>query len=93
MAKSVADHGVIIVEQVINWVANNPVDPPAGNVDQIGRSDAELALWHVRPYVVSVEAGWQVRCLDGKISDRPSRWEMVSDLIVALAFANLQVCL
>jgi hypothetical protein len=85
----ITERGVIIAERVIEGIAINPANQPPERVEHLRRSDEEMELWLRRPYVVGMEGAWQVRCLDCKSSDRPSRWETVSELDEAVAFARM----
>lgn len=83
----ITERGVIVAERIIEGIAINPVNQPPERVEHLRRSDGEMELWLRRPYVVRMEGVWQVRCLDCKSSDRPSRWETVEDLSEAVTLA------
>ena len=80
---------MIVAERFIEGIAINPANQPPERVEHLRRSDEEMELWLKRPYVVWVDDAWQVRCLDCKSSDRPSRWETVKELDEAVAFARM----
>lgn len=61
----------------------DPADAP-GVCDHMRRSEAEVARWRRRPYVVTVAGGYEVRCLDGLRSDRPTTWATVRTLAEAM---------
>ncbi len=85
----ITERGVIVAERIIDGIAINPVNQPADQLEHLRRSDEEMELWLRRTYVVRIEGAWQVRCLDCKSSDRPSRWETVTELDEAVAFAQI----
>ncbi len=85
----ITERGVIIAEHIIEGIAINPANQPPERVEHLRRSDEEMELWLRRTNVVRIEGAWQVRCLDCKSSDRPSRWETVSELDEAVAFAQM----
>ena len=89
----ITERGVIVAERIIEGIAINPTNEPPERVEHLRRSDEEMELWLGRPYVVRIEGAWQVRCLDCKSSDRPSRWETVTELDEAVAvFPNVTSC-
>lgn len=52
------------------------------------RPSAELDLWWDRPYLVTCDAGFDVRCLDGGAWDRPTFYGVAPDMGSAIAMAR-----
>lgn len=82
------DSGDIMASSIIDGIAVDPWSPPIEGVEHLRRTEQELALWRRRPYVVSVSGGWEVRCLDGLQSDRPTAWGVVPTLDQAISHAR-----
>lgn len=76
MALLLSYDGIIIAEKIIDGVPVNPLNPPLDGVEHIRRSHEEIALWRNRPFITHADSVWQVRCLDGKTSDKISNWEL-----------------
>jgi hypothetical protein len=69
-----------------------PVDPalPEGfyETPNDDRSDAEIAEWWDKPYAVTVDGAYDVRCLDGGAWDRPTFYGLVTTLLEAQEIAK-----
>ena len=79
MALLLSHDGIIIAEKIVDGVPVNPVNSPLDGVEHIHRSHEEITLWRNRPFITHVGNVWQVRCLDGKTSDRISNCELADN--------------
>ena len=89
MALLLSYDGIIIAEKIIDGVPVNPLNPPLDGVEHIRRSHEEITLWRNRPFITQVDSIWQVRCLDGKTSDKISNWELADNEVDAVWAALL----
>ncbi len=89
MAVLVTENGIIIAEQIMHGIAINPKNGPIERMEHIKRSHEEITLWRNQPFIINTGCMWQVRCLDGKTSDRPSDWELTDNMTDALFAASV----
>lgn len=71
-AREAAGDVVRYYPEMIDGFYINPTDAPAWDVSHTKRAEAEIEKWWGQPYIKTENGRFQVWCLDGGASDRPT---------------------